>query len=243
MRVLPGGRSYRLHVSPGALAAGDGRFSALVVLHGLDDDPAQAEYQTQFSALADRVGFVVAYPAGVDESWNAGTCCGRAAAAQVDDVGFLTEVVLDLRRLGAARTGMAGFSNGAMMAYRFGCARPDLVPVVGIVAGSLQVPSCRLPVGTTLAVLHIHGLRDSVVPYQGLRWSARLHSGIRPVATEPGVVRGGRVTLRLVRGLGHQWPNAGDGHGVDASAEIWAAVAASAPPGPARGPSGGPTRR
>src|SRR5262245_43314014 len=61
-------RSYRLHVP----SSHDAQRAAPLVLvfHGGGGTPEQIERETRFSELADRAGFVVAYPAGHRHSWN-----------------------------------------------------------------------------------------------------------------------------------------------------------------------------
>ena len=86
-------------------------------------------------------------------------------------------MVEDLRRRGAGRVSVVGFSNGGMMAYRFACARPDLVDTVGVLSGTLEVPRCAGPI----RALHLHGDRDTAVPFDGATFSERLSAYLRPV--------------------------------------------------------------
>lgn len=215
--VLPTGRAYVLHVPPQLRSTpvqAQGR-PAMVVVHGLLSDPEDAAATTGFDGLSDRDGVLVAYPEGVKRSFNAGLCCGEAVVQQVDDVAFLADVVEDLRRQGAGRISVVGFSNGAMMAYRFGCARPDLVDTVGVMAGTLEVPRCRGPV----RVLHLHGDLDTAVPYDGLAFSERLQAYLRPVPDIAAAAPGSDITVRRLDGHDHRWPGPDDG--TDASQEFW----------------------
>ncbi|MCL5279431.1 MAG: alpha/beta hydrolase, partial [Planctomycetes bacterium] len=73
----------------------------VLVLHGAFGTAATMERQSGFSELADREGFVVAYPNGIGlfgylQHWNAGHCCGLAEMDHVDDVGFLRYVIRDV---------------------------------------------------------------------------------------------------------------------------------------------------
>lgn len=216
--VLPSGRAYVLHTPP-ALRR-DPRLQqarpAMVVVHGLDSDPADAARSTGFDALSDRDGALVAYPEGVRRSFNAGLCCGQAVTQDVDDVAFLADLVLDLRRRGVGRVSVVGFSNGAMMAYRFACARPELVDTIGVMSGTLEVPRCRGPV----RALHLHGEKDTAVPFDGADFSARLQSYLRPVPSIRAAAPGSSITVRELKGYGHRWTEPGDE--VDASAQFWA---------------------
>ena len=115
-------RSYLLHVPTGYQAGRD--YPLVVVLHGAFSTAKEMEDWTGWSALADREGFIVAYPEGgwgilgFLQHWNAGHCCGKAADEGEDDVGFVALVVEDAARrvkVDAARVYVTGFSNGGML--------------------------------------------------------------------------------------------------------------------------------
>lgn len=215
--VLDSGRAYRLHVPPQLVAdpgAAAGR-PALVVLHGLDDDPAGAARTTGFNSYADRDGRLVAYGEGVRDSFNAGLCCGEAVTLGIDDVTYLADVVRSLRMAGASRVGVVGFSNGGMMAYRFACAHPELVDTVGVMSGTLEIPRCAGPI----RALAIHGELDRTVPLAGTGYSPLLQAFLRDVRTIPAAAPGSRITLRVLPGYRHRWTEPGDP--VDATAEFW----------------------
>ncbi len=223
--VLDSGRSYALHVPPQLQKepeAAGGR-PVMVVLHALLTGPADAATSTGFDALADRDGVLVAYPYGVKRSFNAGLCCGEAVVQEVDDVVFLADVVGDLRRRGAGRVSVVGFSNGGMMAYRFACARPDLVDTVGVLSGTLEVPRCAGPI----RALHLHGDRDTAVPFDGATFSERLSAYLRPVPEIAPAAPGSTITVRELEGYPHRWTVPGDA--VDATAEFWAFARMSEP--------------
>jgi polyhydroxybutyrate depolymerase len=166
-------RSYLLFV-PNNLAP-----SARLVmfLHGFTLGPWAEESATQLDVGAGKAGVLVAYPAGYDASWNAGTCCGDAVTSNVDDVSFLADVINDIEArysVDPLRIGLAGFSNGGMMAYRFACERSDLVNdiVVGSATSVTQEPCTN---SRQVSVFAMHGLADPTVPYAGIltsKWDA-----------------------------------------------------------------------
>lgn len=215
--VLSSGRGYVLHTPPllrRAPRLAEGR-PAMVVLHGLLSDPADAAQSTGFDALADRDGVLVAYPEGVRRSFNAGLCCGESVVQGVDDVTFLADVISDLRSRGAGRISVVGFSNGAMMAYRIACARPDLVDTIGVMSGTLEIPRCE----GRIKALHLHGELDTAVPYDGEEYSERLQAFLRAVPTIPAAAPGSDITIRKLIGFNHRWTQPGDP--VDATEEFW----------------------
>ncbi len=73
--------------------------------HGYSSNAMQEDLLSQMSAKADAAGFIAIYPEGTGspQSWNAGSvCCGTAASSNVDDIGFVKDI-LDHRRGPAVR--------------------------------------------------------------------------------------------------------------------------------------------
>ena len=206
-------RTYRLYVPSSPDPAG----AALVVaLHGGGGNAANLERTIGLNALAEREGFLVAYPNGsgrLDEillTWNAGNCCGYALDRQIDDVGFLRALVdqlqatfpLDRRRIYAT-----GMSNGGMLSYRLACEAADLFAAVAPVAGALNVEDCEP--SEPVSLLAIHGTADQHVLFEGgppavtadsharldrsvhyavTFWAARDGCGLEPEASQTGGV-------------------------------------------------------
>jgi polyhydroxybutyrate depolymerase len=219
-------RTYRLHIPP-ELAAEP---ALVVMLHGGVGSAAQAERAYGWNDEADAGGFLVAYPDGVNRTWNAGDCCGGAARDGIDDVAFITALVEALQdEFGVSRdrTFATGMSNGAMMSYRMAC-ETDVFAAIAPVAGTV-VTTCDGP--APVSVLHIHGLTDSQVRMDGepgdgigdadgmpvpdavevFRAAAACDAAV--VTDEPPVTTAAsdcaddrRVVLVTVADAGHQWP-------------------------------------
>lgn len=140
----------------------------VVVLHGGFGNGAQAEGAYGWDKLADRYGFVVAYPDGVGRSWNAGgICCGSAQRDNVDDVAFLTHLIEKLigeEKIDTRRVYMTGMSNGAAMSYRYACEGSYKIAAIGAVSGSLAAP-CQPT--RAVPVMEIHGMQDTNIPFSG----------------------------------------------------------------------------
>lgn len=219
-------RSYRLYV-PVKVSLNP---TLVIMLHGGGGSAVQAERGYGWDSLADTEGFLVAYPDGEDQSWNAGSCCARPAASGVDDVGFITAMVAGLQSefgVPPQRTFATGMSAGALMAYRLAC-DTALFAAIAPVAGTIVTP-CASP--APLSVLEIHGTDDQRVRMDGQPGSGGNHVDGLPVAdvislfrtadgcgtssvTTQGTVTtdaascpgGRRVTLITIDGAGHQWP-------------------------------------
>lgn len=221
-------RLYRLYVPANAAAAAP----LVVMMHGGGGSAQHAEDISGWDALADREGFVVAYPNADGLAWNAGSCCGRPAATGIDDVGFIEAMVREIETahaIDARRVFAAGMSNGAMMAYRLAC-ESTIFAAVAPVAGTMMV-TCTKP--APVSIIHIHGLADQNVPFDGSRGTGFAQVDGPPVpdviafwrttdqcdpaeVTTSGAVttsiascgEGRAVELITIAGAGHQWPGA-----------------------------------
>ena len=84
-------------------------------------------------------------------TWNAGICCGRARDENVDDVGFVREIVKQLKtqlNVDPNRIFANGMSNGGMMSYRLACEMADTFRAIAAVAGTDGTTECNpVPAG------------------------------------------------------------------------------------------------
>lgn len=166
-------RTYRVYV-PVSLDRSR-RAALVIVLHGGGGtgDGMQKLTRGGFNRLADRDGFVVVYPDGLDRHWNdgRGVTSYRAHRENVDDVGFLGALVDHLARsvpIDRARVYATGISNGGLMSFRLAREAATLVTAVAPVAISMseQIAQMRQPV-RSVPVVMIPGVDDPLVPYGG----------------------------------------------------------------------------
>lgn len=165
-------RSYVLHVPPRASSA---PLPLVLAFHGGGGNAPGLQRYAGLDALADRDGFLVAYPNGSSRlfserllTWNAGECCGFAAEAGVDDVGFALAVIEDVAQHGSldlSRIYATGHSNGAMMAYRLAAEAAGRVAAIAPVAGAMALE--RFAPTRAVPVLHIHSVDDPRALYLG----------------------------------------------------------------------------
>jgi polyhydroxybutyrate depolymerase len=164
-------RSYLVHVPPRYDPA-----TATPVVLAFHGGAANADNMVVFSGLnekADQAGFVVVYPAGSGRlqrllTFNAGNCCGHAAAANVDDVAFTRALLDDLAKVvnvDQRRVFATGMSNGAMMAYRLASELSDRIAAIAPVSGPMGTKECHP--GRPVPVMHFHGDADEFAPFSG----------------------------------------------------------------------------
>ena len=159
-------RTFRVHLPPGYQA---GRPHSLVLLfHGGLGTGMQMESSSLMSPIADREGFVVAYPDGLSRSWNAGGCCGPPAEQGIDDVRFVADLLDHLQSqlcLDPRRVFAGGMSNGAMFSHRLACDLSPRIAAIAPVAGVNETMACTP--ARPVPVLMIHGRDDKHVPWEG----------------------------------------------------------------------------
>jgi polyhydroxybutyrate depolymerase len=150
--------------------ATEGPRDLVVALHGGASSADDFREVTRYELLASSNNTVTIFPQGRKNVfwrvWNAGDCCGNVDEEHrdSDDVGYLDKLVESISpQVCGDRVLGVGFSNGGMMAARWGCegTTPDAI-VSG--AGPLLRDQCE---GEPIPFRHYHGLADTNVPFEG----------------------------------------------------------------------------
>ena len=142
----------------------------LIGLHGLASSGTDQATITHMIAKSDAEGFIAIHPDGTGTplGWNGGVCCGSANSSGIDDVAFISALIdkaEDQLCIDPHRVFAAGFSNGAFLAHSLGCELADKVVAIGTVSGVIGIPACTP--SQPVAVFHVHGTSDLVIPYGG----------------------------------------------------------------------------
>ena len=154
-------RTYRLHTPVGYNA--DSLYPLVINMHGLGSNALEQEFYTAFNDVSDSAGFIVAYPNGINETWNVSGSTGT------DDVGFISALIdtvnfiygLDIDRVYAT-----GMSMGGFMSYRLACELSDRIAAIASVTGLQAFYPCNPD--RPLPVVQFHGTADPIVPYAGV---------------------------------------------------------------------------
>jgi polyhydroxybutyrate depolymerase len=172
-RKIEGKRKYVLYIPK---AYDSSRPTPLVLFfHGGGGHMEHAASAYGWEEKAEREGFVVAFPNGASRlprqhlaTWNAGECCGYARDKNIDDVGFVKEVIADIKRqvnIDAKKIFATGMSNGGMMAYRLACEMADTFKAIASVAGTDNTKYCNP--SRPISIMHIHAQDDTHVLFNG----------------------------------------------------------------------------
>lgn len=135
----------------------------VVALHRFaQTGPAMAR-MTGFNAIAEREGFIVAYPNGKGRAFDAFPEDGDA---DIEFIPAMIDAIAAEYAVDRSRVYLTGVSNGGTMAYRLACEAPGLFAAVAPVMAALPVEtgeSC--PFDAAPPMLIMHGTADPVIPY------------------------------------------------------------------------------
>jgi polyhydroxybutyrate depolymerase len=214
-----------IHIPPDYQA---GQPIPLVInIHGRTSSIFQQDEISGMINLADQEGFIVAYPQAIDNppTWW-GAVPGEIGQA---DLAFFTEMIEHLTQeinIDPDRVYATGFSNGASMANRLGCAFSDTFAAIAPVAGG-HVGFYDCEAEHPVSVIAIHGMNDLIIPYDGNQNNPQVHewitawaerNGCRSTPTQqppsPGIIQevwddcdqDADVVLYSLEEAGHTWP-------------------------------------
>lgn len=164
-------RRYHLYVPESV--KNSSKIPLVIVLHGGFEDWRRIRRNAGIDEKANEGGFIVAYPeaTGIFKPflfWNAIGCCGKAVRRDIDDVGFISDLIDFLvlnRHVDPGRVYIAGYSNGAMLAYRLACEISPKIAAIACVGGAMS--GKEKPPAMPVSVIIFHGSDDKQVPYKG----------------------------------------------------------------------------
>lgn len=170
-------RQASIHIPPAYTEENTSSMPLVLILHGYGGDAQSMEQITGFSEIADTHGFITVYPEGIEHSWNAYICCGKAQKNNIDDMGFLVHIIDNLSdrlTIDLQRVYITGYSNGGMLAYYVAAQFPKRIAAIAPVAASIggfRKPNAPLiqpsKFSDPVSALIIHGKEDEVIPYEG----------------------------------------------------------------------------
>ncbi|MCC6694302.1 MAG: hypothetical protein IT365_01605 [Candidatus Hydrogenedentes bacterium] len=144
----------------------------VIALHPFASTGGGMARMTNFNAIAEEEGFIVAYPDGRTRLWNGDpTDEPNGPPEGRDDVAFIDALISKIQEdytIDASRVYATGASNGALMAQRLGCDLTERFAAIASVMITLPVgwedvcePSSPLP------ILLIQSVDDPFFPWEG----------------------------------------------------------------------------
>ncbi len=173
----------------------------VIFLHGGGGGMKEA-FSEGIDKMADKYGFILAIPQGAGKkilgktigSWNSGnwseskkfnpvSCCGYAGDNNIDDVGFISNMINGIENNYAVdekRIYVTGISNGAMMSYRLACELSNKIAAVAVVAPPFVPETCNNV--KPISIMHVQGTADPCALYNGGVCGSCL--GSKPIAAQ-----------------------------------------------------------
>jgi polyhydroxybutyrate depolymerase len=207
----------------------------VISFHGAGGWPAQQMETSGWNELADREGFIVVYPAGLENVgpriWHVDR--GEQLTRDVRFVSDLIEHLASSYNIDRRRIYANGLSNGGGMSFALSCMLAGRIAAVGLVAAAQTLPASWCTEPRPVPMIAFHGTADPIVPFNGgvspvsprpfpnvpifvSRWARRNGCTPEPV---PSQLRGGidrseyvgctgeaSVVVYSIRGGGHSWP-------------------------------------
>lgn len=171
LRIDDTSRQYILHMPRNAPA---GPMPLVIALHGALQPASILQRYLDLDAIADREGFIVAYPKGINLIWNDGR---KSVAGFIpilnarDDAGFVLAVRDALIAEGLVdpgRTYLMGFSNGGFLTAFVACRYADRFAAFATMMMTVPVgyeESCKPD--RPVPILMMNGTYDPIVPMFG----------------------------------------------------------------------------
>jgi len=153
----------------------------VLALHGYSSSAGKIIKDMQWSEKAEKESFIVVYPQGSradakqavslwknPQSWNDGAGRFHSGKENVDDVGFIRELIAQVSRnysVDPEQIFITGFSNGAAMTFRLGAELSDIVCAIAPSAGADW--NDNINIQGNLSMIYITGTKDTLNPIDG----------------------------------------------------------------------------
>lgn len=164
-------RGYVLHVPPPRVHDPARPAPLVISLHGAGLWGAAQRDISGWNAIADREGFIVAYPSGggggrgSPRVWRVNP--GPGMARDVEFIARLIDTLSARYNVDRERVYVNGLSNGGGMSFVLSCVLADRIAAVGVVSTALSMRRTACPEQRAVPVIVFHGAADPVTPYAG----------------------------------------------------------------------------
>jgi len=242
-------RNYVLRIS--SKYKKDTKSPVVVVLHGFGGDGLGAERNSKLTSLGIRENFISVYPEGRKSLdgrrfWTSGRTFDQDGI-RYDDINFIQEVVNFLKgelNIDESRIYLTGFSNGALMCYKFAFLESDFFAAIAPIAGVSPKLNETSRAKASVPLLHIHGLKDTNIsptnppePFFTAQESVDFYIKNNETAVTPEIIRednilsirewksgpknNADVVYIQAKNGGHEWFNRNNSGRFDMIGEIW----------------------
>ncbi len=237
-------REYYLYIP--AIYDGSDAAPLLFDFHSGNGTSQTAFNRSRFDLIADREGFVLVTPQGLNGSWQL-TTQDNPQPFENQDIDFVLSLLNHLAaefNVDEDRLYLAGSSAGAFFTFEIACQRSDVFAAAAAVMGGMldaQLDVCFPP--SAMPVLQIHGTEDIVVDYSSAQvaldfWITVNQTNPVPIVidipdldqNDGSMVEYHRYDAGInmftvehfkVIGGGHDWPGFSGNNDINASEQVW----------------------
>ena len=143
--------------------------------HGGSGSATGQMLMTNMTAIADTVGFLIAFPQGTLSNgvshWNS-MLFTEGNKSDIDDIGFIETLINTLEdnyNIDTSKIYATGFSNGADFSYSLACYLNDRFAAIAGVAGLMAEESITYCApNKNTGIMIIHGTNDNSRPFNGI---------------------------------------------------------------------------
>jgi len=124
----------------------------------------------RWQELAERDGFIVAFPAGVEKRWNDCRAASPAKVNHIDDAAFFEALLGELTAelpIDTDRIYATGHSNGGIMAFSLAMRLPERFAAVASCTGAMPARNACGGPREPVPILYMAGTEDPLVPFEG----------------------------------------------------------------------------
>ncbi len=142
----------------------------VVSIHGITETVSWYKTYTIMHEVADTLGYVVVYPQGIGNSWNAGIVNPARYFPDTDDIGFISALIDTMKTkydIDLSRVYCCGFSLGGAMSFKLAGELGHRFAAIASVSGALFGLADTWQPIQPMPVLYMHGTEDVLIPYEG----------------------------------------------------------------------------
>ena len=226
--------------------------AVLFALHGYGSSAMTHFSYTNYEPIADGNNFIVVYPQGTTSNalnthWNNGGWTSKSTAKDIEFIDTIINLLKEKINIDQTRIYSSGMSNGGYMSYHLACNLDNKFAAIVSVTGSMTTDTYdNCSPSHPTAIMQIHGMRDTVVPYFGSIGSKSINDVMKywssyngcdndpeeqieyysqnnyviNTETYTNCINNVSVKLILHSTLGHNWPRTSY-YGFSASQEVW----------------------
>ena len=242
-------RQYRLQVPE---AVPEGGRPILLTVHGGGEFDGNFPFPQEalFYNRSEEEGFIVAHPLAKAVGDNEGAWQLNTTPNSIHDMEFMIAMLDDIEAnfvVNPKRIYASGYSLGSMFNYEIACQLNNRFAAVASYAGTMPTAPTYCEMTHPIAVMHIHGVADPIIPYSD-SWTWKAWDSVGEMMSIPDLVEywktkhncqnttetegassahivhsscdgGARVEHHRLPSVGHEWPD--NIEGVSTHQIIW----------------------